>query len=112
MQSGRPPYRDRGPAPLNRVELGGRIHTEIDFRHDKRGSAIAAFTLTVPSGSGEDLYYFRVVAFGELAVGLQMATRGEEVRVLGKLSSRLYQGPEGKKLTAIEVIADEVFPQT
>lgn len=59
----------------------------------------------------EETSFFSVVCFGELAEHVaESLAKGARVVVLGRLSERRWETPEGDKRSKVEVVATEVCP--
>ncbi|MFM7870954.1 MAG: single-stranded DNA-binding protein, partial [Actinomycetota bacterium] len=59
----------------------------------------------------EQTSYMNVVAWDQLAENIAASlTKGSRVLVSGRLDVREYQGREGDKRTAVEIVADEIGP--
>ncbi len=100
-------------ASLNKVLLIGNLTRDPELRYIPNGSAVASFTLAVnrvyKSQSGEkkeEVSFLRVVVWGRMAeVCGEYLKKGNPVFVEGRLQSRSWDGPDGQKRNATEVIA-------
>ena len=99
---------------LNRVVLIGRLTRDPELRYTTSGIAVVSFTLAVDRGfksaSGEkETDFIPVVAWRGLAENCaNYLSQGKLAAVDGKLQIRSYEGKDGVKRTAAEVIADDV----
>ncbi len=100
-------------ASLNRVFLIGNLTREPELRYIPSGSAVASFTVAVnrvyKSQTGEkkeEVSFVRVVVWGRMAeVCGEYLAKGSPVFVEGRLQSRSWDGPDGQKRSAVEVVA-------
>ncbi len=100
-------------ASLNKVLLIGNLTRDPELRYIPNGSAVASFTMAVnrvyKSQSGEkkeEVSFLRVVVWGRMAeICGEYLKKGNPVFVEGRLQSRSWDGPDGQKRNATEVIA-------
>ena len=100
-------------ASLNKVLLIGNLTRDPELRYIPNGSAVASFTLAMnrvyklQSGEKkEEVSFVRVVVWGRMAeVCGEYLTKGSPAFVEGRLQSRSWDGPDGQKRSALEVIA-------
>jgi single-strand DNA-binding protein len=99
---------------LNRVVLIGHLTRDPELRYTDSGVAVANFTLAVDrpftNQQGErETDFIRVVCWRKLAENVaNNLSKGRLVGVDGRLQVRSYQGQDGSKRQASEVIADQV----
>ena len=94
----------------NSVQLIGNVAQEVEVRRTTpSGNEVANLRLGV-SGRRESSF-FTVVAWGELANQAAVLSKGTRVLVRGRLQSRSWDGPDGSKRSAVEVVASELVPQ-
>ena len=104
-------------ASLNRVFLIGNAGRDAELRFLANGTAQASFSLAVnrnqrgPDGEWvQETDWFNIVAWRELAERLpQVATKGQQLYVEGRLSIRSWDGDDGKKQYRTEIVANSVF---
>ena len=104
------------PASLNKVFLIGNLTRDPELRYLPSGQAVANFTVAVNrpyvSNAGErkeDTSFIRVVVWARRAeVCNEFLRKGSPVFVEGRLQSRTWEGQDGAKRSAIEVIASNV----
>ena len=99
---------------INKVILMGRLTRDPEVRYSPAGVAVARFTLAVDrrfvkEGQERQTDFINIVAFRQTAefVG-KYFTKGQLVAVVGSIQSRSWDGEDGQKRYATEVIADEV----
>lgn len=100
-------------ASLNKVLLIGNLTRDPELRYIPSGSAVASFTIATnrvyKSQSGEkkeEVSFTRVVVWGRMAeVCGEYLKKGRPVFVEGRLQSRSWDGPDGQKRNATEVVA-------
>jgi|SRR6266568_482257 len=101
------------------LTISGNLTADPELRYTPQGQAVA--TLTVASStryqdrSGQwrngDTVFLRCVAWRELAEHIaDSLTRGTRVLVTGRLRQRTYDTPQGERVTATELTADEAGP--
>ena len=97
----------------NRIILVGRLTRDPELRATPDGTSVVRFAIavnrTVRQGAEEQVDYFDIVAFRQLADTVaNYTTKGRLVLVEGKLQTRSYTDREGNRRKAYEVIADTV----
>ncbi len=106
------------PDGLNKVMLIGNLGADPDMKYTANGGALTTFRMAVsrsrrmPDGERrEETEWFTVVSFNQTAefVGTHMR-KGRKVYVEGRLSTRVWETPEGQKRYFTEVIASQVMP--
>jgi len=103
-------------ASLNKVFLMGNLTRDPELRYVPSGSAVANFTLAVnrtyKDSAGEkkeDASFIRVVVWGKMAeICGEYLTKGRPVLVEGRLKSRAWEGQDGQKKSALDVVATSV----
>lgn len=103
-------------ASLNKALLIGNLTRDPELRYIPSGSAVTSFTLAMnrvyklQSGEKkEDTSFVRVVVWGRMAeICNEYLKKGRPVFVEGRLQSRSWDGPDGQKRSALEVIATSV----
>ena len=100
---------------MNKVELIGRLTHDVEMRQTPNGVSLARFSIAVTrrfkNSNGEyDADFINCVAWrqtGEfIAKHFQKAGM---VAVVGSIQSRSWDGNDGKKQYATEVVVDEVY---
>lgn len=99
---------------INNVILTGRLTKNIELRQTSTGKAMTYFTLAVNRGfkneqgvSGTD--FVSCVAFGAQAENMaRYLTQGSLIGVEGRISTRNFQGNDGKTVYVTEVTVGNV----
>ncbi len=100
-------------ASLNKVMLIGSLTRDPELRYVPSGSAVASFTLAMnrvyklqTGEKKEEVSFVKVIVWGRMAeVCGEYLAKGSPVFVEGRLQSRSWDGPDGQKRSAMEVIA-------
>lgn len=100
-------------ASLNKALLMGNLTRDPELRYIPSGAAVASFTVAMnrvyklqTGEKKEETSFVRVVVWGRMAeVCAEYLTKGSPVFVEGRLQSRSWDGPDGQKRSAMEVIA-------
>ncbi len=100
-------------ASLNKVLLIGNLTRDPELRYVPSGSAVASFTLAMnrvyklqTGEKKEEVSFVKVIVWGRMAeVCGEYLSKGSPVFVEGRLQSRSWDGPDGQKRSAMEVIA-------
>lgn len=103
-------------ASLNKVFLIGNLTRDPELRYVPSGSAVTSFTVAMnrvyklqTGEKKEEVCFVRVVVWGRMAeVCGEYLKKGRPVFVEGRLQSRSWDGPDGQKRSALEVIAINV----
>ncbi len=99
----------------NTVQLIGHLGQDVNYSNFDSGTTKAAFSLATndyyKNNKGEkvqDTQWHNVIAWGKLADNMNsMLSKGAEVVVKGKLTSRSYEDKDGQKRFVTEVVAKE-----
>jgi len=101
----------------NKVTITGRLGTDPEMRFLPSGVPVTTFRMAVNrmvgrSDSGErreETDWFTVKAWRQLAEFCnQYLTKGKRVLVEGRLETRSWDGPDGQKRYATDIVANEV----
>ena len=103
-------------ASLNKVFIMGNLTRDPELRYVPSGTAVATFTVAInrvyTSQAGEkkeEVSFIKVVVWGRRAeVCGEYLSKGSPVFVEGRIQSRSWEGQDGQKRSAVEVIADNV----
>ncbi len=103
-------------ASLNKVLMIGNLTRDPELRYIPSGSAVTSFTIAMnrvyklqTGEKKEEVSFVRVVVWGRLAeVCNDYLKKGNPVFVEGRLQSRSWDGPDGQKKNALEVIAQNI----
>jgi single-strand DNA-binding protein len=99
---------------LNRIVLIGRLTRDPELRYTQNGVAVASFTLAVDrsfkSADGQrETDFINIVAWRGLGENCSnYLSKGKLAAVDGRLQIRSYEGKDGVKRQAAEVVADDV----
>lgn len=94
---------------INKVILTGRLTRDPEVRTTQNGKSVAMFTVAVDDGWGDNkkAYFPNVVVWGKAADSCaNCLAKGSKVGIVGKLTTRTYDGNDGKKVYVTEVVAD------
>ena len=95
---------------VNRTELVGNLGNDPETRSSATGTTVVTASIAVHTSykQGDDWKertdWFRLVAFGEAGENLSRFTKGERIRVMGRLQSSEYTDREGQRRTSVEVV--------
>lgn len=103
-------------ANLNKVFLMGNLTRDPELRYVPSGTAVANFSLAVnrqykgtTGEKKEEVSFIRVVVWGKMAeICGEYLSKGRPVLVEGRLQSRSWEGQDGQKRSALDVIANNV----
>lgn len=99
---------------VNNVTLMGRLVKVPEVRYTTNGKAVARFTLAVErrfvkQGEQRQADFINIVSFGKTAeVAGKYFSKGQMIAVVGSIQTRNWDGEDGQKRYATEVIANEV----
>ncbi|OGO09607.1 MAG: single-stranded DNA-binding protein [Chloroflexi bacterium RBG_13_66_10] len=102
---------------LNKVMIIGHLGRDPEMRYTPSGRPVTTFTVattrswnTSEGERREETEWFNVVAWGSLAeICNQYLRKGQQVYVEGRLQTRRWDDPEGKKHFATELVAKEMI---
>ena len=100
---------------LNKVMIIGNVGRDPEMRYTPSGAAVTSFSVavsrrwTTPDNEVRDeTEWFTVVAWDKLAETCnQLITKGRKVYVEGRLQTRSWEGQDGQKRRATEVIVSD-----
>jgi single-strand DNA-binding protein len=95
---------------VNTVALIGNLATDVDLRDVGGESKVATFVLAVDrAGAEAEADFFRISAWNRQAeLCERYLAKGRRVGVEGRLRAHSWEDAEGKKRTAVEVVARRV----
>ena len=95
---------------MNSVTLIGNLATDVEVRDVGDDKKVANFLLAVDRPAADsDADFVRITAWNRQAeVCAQFLARGRRVAVEGRLRTRAWEDEDGKKRTAVEVVARSV----
>ncbi|HID89814.1 MAG TPA: single-stranded DNA-binding protein [Anaerolineales bacterium] len=102
---------------LNKVMIIGHLGRDPELRYTPSGRPVASFsvatTRTWTNSNGErqeETEWFNVVAWGGLAeVCKQHLRKGQQVYIEGRLQTRGWEDPDGRKHYRTELVAQEMI---
>lgn len=99
---------------MNKVILLGRLTKDPEVRYTQNNILVASFTLAVNKRFAKEgerqADFINIVAWnktGEFAS--KYFQKGQQVGVIGRLQTRIWDDQDGKKHYVTEVIAEEVY---
>src|SRR5437870_5396141 len=102
---------------LNRVELRGRLTKDPELRYTPKGTPVANCSIatnrsvTAPDGEHKEFTeYHNLVAWQGLATQISELCKGDWVHAKGRIQTRSWQGQDGQKRRAFEIIIEEMLP--
>ncbi|WJJ95700.1 single-stranded DNA-binding protein [Algibacter luteus] len=101
----------------NKVQLIGNVGIEPTITNLENGKKVARLSLATnehyKNGQGEkqtDTNWHTIIAWGKTADIIEKyVTKGKEIAIEGKLSTRAYDDKEGNKRYVTEVIVSEIL---
>lgn len=96
---------------INKVILMGRLTRDPETRSTNSGKSVAQFTVAVENGYGDKKQtdFINCVAWNNQAEFLgKYFTKGMMVIVAGRISTRTWEGQDGRKNYVTEVVASEI----
>ena len=96
---------------INKAILMGRLTRDPELRHTGTGTPVCSFTIAIDNGYGENRQtdFINCVAWNKTAEFVSnYFTKGKMIIVIGRISTRSWEGQDGKKNYATEVVASEV----
>jgi len=101
----------------NKVQLIGNLGNDPEIINLESGKMLAKFTIATnesyKNSQGEkvtDTQWHNIVAWGKTAEIIEKyVTKGKEVAIEGKLTSRSYDTKEGEKRYITEVVCNELL---
>lgn len=95
---------------INNVVLVGRLTEAPQNKKTPTGKSVASFTVAIPNSFDRDKTDFiKCVAWNQSADYVsQYGQKGDIVAVEGRISTRSYDGSDGKKVYVTEVVASHV----
>ncbi len=99
---------------LNRVILIGRVVAAPESRFTNTGKQVASFRIAVDrrqrnADGSSNADFIPIVAWEKLAdICVKYLTKGKLVAIEGRLQTRTYEGQDGQKRSAFDVVADDM----
>ncbi len=95
---------------MNVVTLIGNLASDVDLKELGEDKKVANFLLAIDRpGQDKGADFVRVDVWGKQAESCaQYLQKGRRVAIDGRLRSRSWEEPDGKRRTAVEVVANRV----
>lgn len=96
---------------INKAILMGRLTRDPELRHTGTGTPVCSFSIAIDNGYGENRQtdFINCVAWNKTAEFVSnYFEKGKMIIVIGRISTRSWEGQDGKKNYATEVVASEV----
>ena len=101
---------------MNKIIVIGNIGRDPEMRYTASGQSVTSFSIasnrrytTAAGEQREETEWFNVSAWGRLAETCnQYLTKGQQVYVEGKLTSRTYQGNDGQTRFSLDINLTEM----
>lgn len=104
-------------ATVNKVMLIGNLTRDPELRYTPQGSAVCEFALALNHSytnkqtgqKVEEVSFIDIVAWARTAeICAEYLKKGRQVFVEGRLKQDRWESPEGKKMSKVRVIAENV----
>lgn len=96
---------------INNVVLVGRLTKDVELRATPSGANVCNFTLAVDDYNGKEniCYFVECVAWNKQAEFLSnYCKKGNQVGVVGKITTRSYDRKDGTKAYVTEVVCNQI----
>lgn len=96
---------------INKAILMGRLTRDPELRHTGSGTPVCSFSIAINNGSGENQTtdFINCVAWNKTAEFVdKYFSKGRMIALVGRIQTRSWDGQDGKKNYATEVVANEV----
>ena len=96
---------------INKAILMGRLTRVPELRHTGTGTPVCSFSIAIDNGYGENRQtdFINCVAWNKTAEFVSnYFSKGSMIIVIGRISTRSWEGQDGKRNYATEVVASEV----
>jgi len=94
---------------VNVVTLIGNLASDVELKQIGEDKQVANFLLAVDRPGKDEADFVGISAWNKQAESCaQYLTKGRQVAVDGRLRSRSWEDEEGKRRTAIEIVANRV----
>jgi len=102
---------------LNKIMIIGNLGRDPEMRYTPSGRPVTTFSVgssrawnAADGERREETEWFNVVTWGNLAeICKQYLAKGQQVYVEGRLQTRRWEDPEGKKHYSTEIVASEMI---
>lgn len=96
---------------INKVILMGRLTRDPELRHTGKGTPVTTFSIAIDNGYGDNKRtdFINCLAWNKTAEFVtKYFSKGKMIIVIGRISTRSWEGQDGKRAYATEVVANEV----
>jgi single-strand DNA-binding protein len=96
---------------INKAILMGRLTRDPELRHTGSGTPVCSFSIAIDNGFGDNRTtdFINCVAWNKTAEFVEKYfTKGRMIIVVGRISTRTWEGQDGKKNYATEVVANDM----
>lgn len=98
---------------MNKIFLIGNLTKDPEIRMTSTGKKVASFSMAINDGkdaSGQDVtQYFNLNAWDKKADLLELyVKKGHKIAIVGKLQNRSWDGPDGTKKYATDVVVSDL----
>ena len=96
---------------INKAILMGRLTRDPELRHTGTGTPVCSFSIAIDNGYGENRQtdFINCVAWNKTAEFVSnYFSKGKMIIVIGRISTRSWEGQDGKRNYTTEVVASEV----
>ena len=96
---------------INKVVLMGRLVKDPELRYTNEGTPVCNFRIAIDNNYGAEKTtdFINVVAWNKTAEFIsKYFSKGKMIIVCGRITSRSWEGSDGKKNYVTEVVASEV----
>ena len=98
---------------MNRAILMGRLTKDPELRRTQQGTAVVSFTIAVNrrfAKEGQQADFINCAAWRQTAEFIcKYFKKGSMLAVVGSIQTRSWDGQDGKRQYATEVLVDEVY---
>ena len=97
---------------MNKVIFLGRLTKDVEVRYTQTNNTlVATFTLAINRWMEKDKAdFFNCVAYGKTGeLVSKYFKKGQQISLIGRLSTRHYTDKDGKEVYVTEVIVEEVY---
>jgi single-strand DNA-binding protein len=94
---------------VNSVALIGNLATDVDLKQLGEGRSVASFVVAVDRAGRDGADFVRVAVWNRQAEACARAlAKGGRIGIDGRLRSRTWEDGDGKRRSAVEVVANHV----
>ena len=95
---------------MNKVFLIGNITRDPELSETNNGTSVCRFGLAVNrrTPAGEQTDFYNITAFRQAETIAKYKKKGDRVAIMGDIQLRSYEGNDGVKRTAVDVIVNDI----